>query len=137
MMSFLRNVVLNNLVLKLLALAISFSLWLAYAGQPIAQFAYDVPIAFVNVPHDLTISSDPPVVAHLLVQGRATLIRRLAPADMAISVDLSRARPGETSVRLTSAMAAMPYGASILRIEPAEFKLSLVAPSTPPSQVVK
>jgi hypothetical protein len=137
MMRFLRNVILNNLALKLLALAISFALWVIYAGQPLAQFAYDVPIAFVNVPRELAISSDPPAVAHLLVQGRATLIRRLAPADMAISVDLSRAQPGETSVRLTSGMAAVPYGASILRIEPAQFDISLVAPSKPPPQDTK
>jgi len=137
MMRFLRNVVLNNLALKLLALAISFALWVAYAGQPLAQFAYDVPIAFVNVPLDLAISSDPPTAAHLLVQGRATLIRRLVPADMAISVDLSRARPGETLVRLTSGMASVPYGASILRIEPAEFHISLVSRSTPPPQSTK
>ena len=137
MMRFLRQVVLNNLALKLLALAISFSLWVAYAGQPLAQFGYDVPIAFVNVPHDLAISSDPPAVAHLLIQGRETLIRRLAPADLAISVDLGRAGPGETLVRLTSGMAAVPYGTSILRIEPAEFHISLVAASAPPPQTRK
>ena len=137
MMRFLRQVILNNLVLKLLALAISFSLWAAYASQPVAEFGYDVPIAFVNVPRDLAIANDPPSVAHLRIQGHAALMRRLTPADLAFSVDLSRAGAGETLVQLTPRMAAVPYGTSILRIAPTEFHISLVATSAPTPQAGK
>ena len=52
-MRFLRQVVLHNWGLKLLALAISFSLWAAYTAEPFAEVAYNVPIAFVNVPAGL------------------------------------------------------------------------------------
>jgi hypothetical protein len=133
MIRFFKRVVLHNLGLKLLALAISFSLWATYAAQPVAQFGYDVPVAFVNVPHDLTIASNAPTAVHLLIQGHVALMRRLTPADLAFTVDLSNANAGETLVRLSPEMAAVPYGTSVLRLTPQEFRVSLVVTPTPSS----
>jgi hypothetical protein len=133
MMRFLKQVVFHNLGLKLLALAISFSLWALYAAEPVAQFGYDVPIAFVNVPRNLAIADDAPNRVHLLIQGHAALMRRLTPADLAFTVDLSHAGAGETLVQLSPQMAAVPYGTSVLRMAPQQFRVSLVVAPTPPS----
>jgi len=132
-MRFLKRVFLHNLGLKLLALAISFSLWALYAAEPMAQFGFDVPIAFVNVPRNLAIADDAPRAVHLLIQGHAALMRRLTPADLAFTVDLSRAGAGETLVQMSPQMAAVPYGTSVLRVAPQQFRVSLVVTPTPSS----
>ena len=49
-MRWLRQFVLRNAGMKLLALAISFLLWSTYTAEPFAEVGYNVPIAFVNVP---------------------------------------------------------------------------------------
>ena len=129
-MGFFRKFVLHNAWLKLLALAISFSLWAAYAAQPLAEVGYDVPIAFVNVPRDLAIPGDAPTAVHLLIRGRATLMRRVNLADLAFTVDLGRVSAGATLVRLTPEMADIPYGTSVEGLAPTEFRVSWVATAT-------
>jgi hypothetical protein len=131
MMRFLKRVFLHNLALKLLALLISFSLWSLYTAEPMAQYGYEVPVAFVNVPRNLAIGNDAPTAVHLLIQGHAALMRRLAPSDLALTVDLSHAAAGETQVHLSPQMAALPYGTSVLRIAPQDLRVSLLVTPTP------
>ena len=133
-MRFLRQVVFNNFALKVLALAVSVYLWAAYTGQPIAEFGYDVPIVFINVPPDLAIASETPARAHLVIQGHPALMRRLTPSDLALYADLSQTAAGDTSLQLTPAMASVPYGTKILHIDPNQLRISLVAASAPSPQ---
>jgi len=67
----LRALLLNDFWLKLLALAISFSLWTAYTAEPFAQVGFNVPLEYVNVPNGLAISGvssgDVPAAAVLFV----------------------------------------------------------------------
>jgi hypothetical protein len=137
MKRFTRDVVLHNWALKLLAVAIAFSLWAVYAAQPLAEFGYDVPIAFVNVPGQLAISGEVPRSVHLLIEGHRVLLRRLTPADLAFSVDLGSATAGETSVRLAPEMAAVPLGTKVVSIAPQQFQLSLVANGASPGEAAE
>ena len=60
MMRLLRRVFLHNWGLKLIALGISFFLWATYTAEPFAQVAYNVPVAYVNVPDGLAVGGAPP-----------------------------------------------------------------------------
>ena len=131
-MGFFRKFVLHNAGLKLLALAISFSLWVAYAQEPIAEGGYDVPITIVEVPRGLAVASDAPSAVHLLIRGRAARLRRVAPGDLAFTVDLSQVSRGETTVRLTPEMAAVPYGTEVVGVTPTIFRVSWAAEPGPP-----
>jgi hypothetical protein len=125
-MRLFRKYVLHNAGLKLLALGISISLWAGYAPQPI-EVGYDVPIAFGNAPRDFTLSSDSPTAVHLLIRGRAALMRRINSADLSFTVDLSHVSPGETLVHLTSDMAGVPFGTDVVGLAPSTLHISWVA----------
>lgn len=125
-MPLLRNWILNNWHLKLFALLAAFLLWSTYTSEPAAEVAYVVPLEFRNVPAQLELSGDIPAQVRLRVRGRSALLRRLSPADLGISVDLAGAQPGEMLIRLTPDMVETPYGATVVRIAPADFRLSLV-----------
>jgi hypothetical protein len=129
-MSIFRKYILPNAGLKLLALGISFFLWAAYAPQPLAEIGYDVPIAFINVPRNLTLSSNAPTAVHLLIRGRAALMRQINPTDLTFTVDLGRVAPGETMVRLAPEMAAVPFGTNVVGVAPATLRVSWVADPT-------
>ncbi len=124
-MGFFRDWVLHNWGLKLLALGISFLLWTTYTGEPIAEVSYPVPIEFNNLPKELEISGDVPAQARVRVRGRSALLRRLTPVDLGVSVDLSGAHPGDNPIPLTPDQVAAPYGATVVRVTPAQVRVTL------------
>lgn len=126
-MPFFRNWILNNWHLKLFALLAAFLLWSTYTSEPAAEVACVVPIEFRNVPRHLELSGDAPAQVRLRVRGRSALLRRLSAADLGVSVDLAGAQPGEMLVRLTPDMVETPYGAVVVRIAPAEIRLTFAA----------
>src|SRR5207245_11130390 len=111
-MDFLRRWMLHNWWLKLLALALSFLLWATYTAEPIAEQAYVVPLEFTRIPGDLEISNEVPAQVHVRVRGRSALLRRLTPADLGVSVDLSSGRPGESVHRSAPDQGAWPSAVS-------------------------
>jgi len=125
-MSFLREWVLHNWGLKLLALAISFLLWTTYTAEPISEVGYPLPLEFINVPKDLEISGDPPAQVQVRVRGRSALLRRLSRADLGITVDLAGHGAGETRIELTPDLVSAPYGATVVRVSPGEVRMLLV-----------
>ncbi len=125
-MRFLREWVLPNGGLKLLALGISLLLWTTYTAAPPAEVGYMVPLEFNNIPKDLEISNDVPTQVHVRVRGRSALLRRLTPADLGITMDLGGSRAGETFIPLTADKVAVPYGATVVRLAPSQVRVLLV-----------
>src|SRR5574341_1501907 len=119
-MPFLRHWILNNWHLKLFALLAAFLLWATYTSEPSTEVAYLVRIEFRDLSPRLEIAGDFPTQVRLHVRGRPSLLRRLTPADLGVSVDLSGAPPGEMLVQLTPEMVETPYGTKIVSISPAE-----------------
>ncbi len=124
-MRLFRDYVFHNWSLKLLALAISFFLWTTYTSEPMAEVGFQVPVEFISVPRNLEISGEVPAQVHLRVRGRPGLLRHLTPGDLAIRVDLSSAHPGDNRFSLSPSEVDSPYGATIVRITPAEIRVPL------------
>lgn len=129
---FFRHLVFHNWGLKLLALAISFTLWAAYTAEPFAEITYVIPVAFVNVPAGLDVAGVPAGV-RVRIRGRAGLLSRLSASDVAVDADLSESQPGERVVPLNPEMVAVPYGVTVVRVNPQEFHVTLVPSSAPPA----
>ena len=125
-MGWVRRWVLHNWGLKLLALALSFLLWITYTGEPIAEQSYSVPIQFLNLPPNFEISGDLPAQVHVRVRGRSVLLRRLSPTDLSIGVDLNGARLGDNLFPLVADRLAVPYGTRGVRISPSEVRVKVV-----------
>jgi hypothetical protein len=130
----LRHLIFHDVGLKLLALAISFSLWAIYTAEPFAQVGYNVPVAYLNVPQGLAVSGvnagTVPATVRVTLRGRSGLLRRLASADLDFSVDLAGAHAGEFHIRLNSDMVHVPYGTEVIRISPSEYSITLVPTTT-------
>ena len=80
--------------LKVLALAISFALWALYTAEPFADVAYNVPLAFVNVPAGLALTGDAPNAVHVRLRGRTGLLRRLTATDLNFTINLASTQVG-------------------------------------------
>lgn len=125
-MRLLRRIFLHNLRLKLIALGISFFLWVTYTAEPFAQVAYNVPVAYVNVPDGLAVGGASPNVIRVVLRGRSGLLRRLTPGDLTLDVDLATAPSGDVPIRLSPSMVGVPYGTEVVRLAPTEFHVALV-----------
>ncbi len=124
-MSMLRNWVLHNGLLKLVALMSSFLLWAAYTSLPLAEATYVVPLVFQNIPAGLDLSGDEPAQVHVVLRGRAERLRRIGSADVTVSVDLAGRSAGESQVSLTARQVETPLGAQLARIAPAQMRVRL------------
>lgn len=124
-MSLLRELVLNNWHLKLLALLISFLLWSTYTAEPSAEMGYVVPLEFRDVPEPLEISGEVPTQVHVRLRGRPALLRRLTPGDLTISVRLGGLPEGEARIPLRPGLVETPFGAEVAAISPSEIRVRL------------
>jgi len=122
----------RNWALKLTALALSFVIWASYTSEPYDEIGLYVPLEFRNIPDGLEISGDVPVQTIVRVRGRSTLLRRLSPADVDVQVDLHAAHAGDIWVHFSSAEVAVPYGVAVVRLNPSEVRVKLIARTSPP-----
>lgn len=125
-MDFLRNWVLHHWFLKLLALLISFLLWAGYTSEPFVEVGYNVPLQFFNIPSELEIAGDVPAQAHVRIRGRSIVLRRITPADLAVSVDLAGTAQGETLVHITPGQLSLPPATELVRLTPSEVRIRLL-----------
>jgi YbbR domain-containing protein len=125
-MRFVREWILHNWSLKLLSLLISLFLWVTYMTEPVAEVGYMVPIEFLNVPPSLEFAGDVPTQVHVRVRGRSVLLRRLARADLGITVDLTGKQRGDQDIQITPQDVDAPYGARVVSIMPAGLHVRLV-----------
>jgi YbbR domain-containing protein len=130
-MRWLRKAIFHNFWLKLLALAISFSLWALYTREPFAEVAYNVPIAYVNVPTGLAVSGDTLNTVHVLIRGRSGLLRRVVSSDLDISIDMTNTQLGDDDVRVRRRMVHVPYGTEVVEVTPTRLHVVLVTNSSP------
>jgi diadenylate cyclase len=124
MKDFLRRNVLNNLGLKLLAVALAIGLWLAVARDPVAEVAVDVPIEFHNIPENLEISSENIPRAQVRVRGPRRTVRRLQSTDISADIELGGMKPGERTFDLTADQIHQPNDLEVVQIVPSEFHLT-------------
>ena len=125
-MDFFRKYILANAGLKLLALAISFTLWVTYTSEPIAEVAFQVPIEFTTMPRQLEITGDIPTTLRVRVRGRSALLRRIIAADLSLQLDMKNGMPGTTDLQITPEMVSAPFGATVVQVTPPVIHVTLV-----------
>ncbi len=133
-MNFLRKYVFANAGLKILALAISFTLWATYTSEPYAEVGFQVPLEFTTMPPQLEMSGDVPTVMHVRVRGRSALLRRMVPSDLNLRLDMKDIQQGTVSLQVTPQMVGAPFGATVVQVAPSEIHVTLVprhAPTLP------
>jgi YbbR domain-containing protein len=130
-MSAIRNLFVRDAGLKIAALLIAFLVWSTFRAEPSVEIAYLAPLEFRNVPENLEISGDIPTQVRVRMRGRSAVLRRLTPADLAVTVDLTGSAAGESLIRLTGSEIDAPPGAEVVRVTPSEIRVRLVPRQAP------
>ena len=124
-MSFVRNLLLNNIGLKIISLLLAFLLWVQIGGRQVVQRTVSAPVQFINIPADLEIAGDYAHQVQLVVSSD----RRSIGAEerqMAVVVNLQGARPGDVVIPLSETnVLNQPPGLEVRQITPARINLRL------------
>lgn len=116
----LRKIFVEDLGLKLLALAITLLVWMAVTSenQPMTIHA-SVPLNFIR-PDNLAISNDPPRTVDVLLTGTKNKLNNLRTIDLVATVDLSDGKAGDRVIRLSPERVSiqLPNGVSIASFQP-------------------
>jgi YbbR domain-containing protein len=122
-----RRVFVEELGLKLLALAITLVIWFAVTSE-------NTPVTFMAavqlnllLPANLEVSNDPPRSINVLLNGSKMKLGDINSLDLVATVDLSDFKPGERVLLLTSQRVSMtlPEGVRIESFEPSSIPLRL------------
>lgn len=124
----LREIFVEDLGLKLLALAITLVLWYAVTGQrtPTTRHLLGVHLNF-DLPQDMEISNDPRMEVEITLAGNKYDLERIDATRLVASVDVRDFKPGERTVQLTPERVTLglPEGIRVESIEPNTMPLRL------------
>jgi len=124
MRDFLRQYVLHNLSLKLIALGLAVGLWLAVDREPVAEVAVDTAIEFQNMPANLEISSENIPKAQVRLRGPERVVRRLQPSEVYGEINLTGVKPGERTYDLTARQIHRPPELEVVQVVPSQIHLA-------------
>ena len=124
---FLRRIFVEDIGLKLLALAITLFIWFAVTGEnkPITIHTA-VQLNFVR-PTGLEISNDPPRTVEVLLTGSKHRLNGLRLLDLVATVNLSDSSPGDRVIRLSRERVSieLPPGVTIDSFRPSNIPVRL------------
>jgi len=123
-MNFLRQLLLENLTLKVISLILAFLLWMQIAGQQTVQTTVAVPLEFINMPAELVITNDYPKEVSVLISKPSSV--QMDERRLAAVIDLRGYSPGSEVVPLTeTSIRNLPSGVKIESIEQRRIRLQL------------
>ncbi|MBW6508371.1 MAG: YbbR-like domain-containing protein [Desulfuromonadales bacterium] len=108
----------ENWALKLMSLVFALMLWFFIMGERRLEVNYRVPLEFQNLPRELMVANEIPSMVDVRISGPRTLLMKVSPNDISITVDLTGLRPGLTSFRRLEERLNLPSGLRVTRLSP-------------------
>ncbi len=122
-MNIIRRLLLENAALKAAAAALAVILWFFVVSKGQTEMALTVPIEYANIPSGLEISRLEVKAANIVVRAHESLSRNIRQDTVRVYVDVSKAKKGEGIFPLKKDDVKLPYGVSIVKIEPLSVKV--------------
>jgi hypothetical protein len=111
---------------KLVSLAASVALWMAFTGERELSTSIAVPVQYRNLPRQLDISSDMVEQVHLHLRGSSNRLGHLNAAAVPAVIDLGVVpSPGERTFSISDENLKLPAGISLERVVPSQIRLRL------------
>ncbi len=125
----IRKIFLEDWLLKLLALAITFGLWLGVTGLTTnATKRLTVPL-IPNVANNAKITNNPITEVDIVISGDERKLKPMTGKDLVAALDLTSVQPGDRVVSLTpeNVSVDLPQGVKLDEIQPRRIAVRLEA----------
>jgi len=121
----LRRIASQNLVLKVLALALAVAAWWFVAGESKVLVSFTVPLEIRNAPKGLTMTNKPLREVEVRLSGPSSLLTGMRPTEISAGVDLTAARAGRQLFTMDDRAVKVPPGIKVQRIFPSSIEVIL------------
>lgn len=124
MISRLRHLLTDHILLKLTSLIIAILMWYGVAHDPVSEVSLQVPVEFSRAPKNLDYSSGDVIPqAQIRLRGPARIVRDLAQESVHAVIDLQGADPGEHTYDLDTSHIQVPHGIEVVQVTPNRLRL--------------
>jgi len=122
----MKDLLLHNWHLKLIALALATALWAQVARTPTSEIGVSVLLEYQNIPPKTEVYGDTANRAEVRLRGPSSLLRSVAPQDVSLSIDMrSMAMGQEKIIPLNPDLVHAPFGVEVVRVNPARVSLTV------------
>ncbi|MBI5970458.1 MAG: YbbR-like domain-containing protein [Deltaproteobacteria bacterium] len=121
----MKELILKNLRLKLLALGFSLALWFFVASQTSTDVGFMVPLSFKGIPKGMVMTGAPEGEVDVRVAGPKFLVNNLLPSQIIAEVDLASAKEGVNGYRIPPRDVTVPAGIKVTRVIPASVEIRM------------
>jgi len=130
-MSYIKDLVFENLSLKIASLFFAVILWFYITPISIrdsVEVNYVLPLELKNIPENIMVAGKFEDRINVRLKGRQNILRDIAPGQLSVSLDLTNVRAGQKYYTLDNSNINVPPGTKIdvIRIEPRKIKIDVV-----------
>jgi YbbR domain-containing protein len=109
---------------KLASLALASVLWFVIAGQKTSEMGLEVPVELQNFPRDLELTGDAVTQVEVRLRASPGIIQQVGKGDVSARIDLAGVSEGERIVHLSAGSIRVPFGVTVVRINPSIITLN-------------
>ena len=131
----MKKLLFENLGLKISAVLIAVLLWLFVTSRGQSEMSLEIPVEFKDVPVGLGIASTSAKMVNVTIKGQERVMKNVRPTDVRVFIDLSKAKKGEGSFRISQYDIKLPYAMKVMNIEPTTLRVKLDETATKPVTV--
>jgi YbbR domain-containing protein len=122
----MKDLLLHNWHLKLIALALATALWAQVARTPTSEIGVSVLLEYQNIPPKTEVYGDTTNRAEVRLRGPSSLLRSVSAQDVSLSIDMrSLAMGKEKILPLTPDLVRAPFGVEVVRVNPAQVRVTV------------
>jgi YbbR domain-containing protein len=122
----MKDLLLHNWHLKLIALALATALWAQVARTPTSEIGVSVLLEYQNIPPKTEVYGDTTNRAEVRLRGPSSLLRSVSAQDVSLPIDMrSMAMGQEKILPLTPDLVRAPFGVEVVRVNPARVRLTV------------
>ena len=121
----LRRFASQNIVLKVVALALAVAAWWFVAGETKVLVSFTIPLEIRNVPKDMTVTNKTERQVEVRLSGPSSLLSGMRPSEISAAVDLAAGHAGRQYFNLDDRAVKVPPGIKVQRIYPSSIEVIL------------
>jgi YbbR domain-containing protein len=126
----------HNWQLKLLAAVLAVVVWFFVVSANRSRLGFAAPVEYVGLEPGMVLIGAPRETVDVQVEAARWAAARLAPTDLRVRVNLSRAREGDNTLPLSADDVQAPAGVNVVRVAPTSVRVSVAAAATRALRVV-
>ncbi len=119
----IRKMLFENVAMKAAAVVLAVALWIFVVSKGQTEMSLSVPIEYTNIPQGLEIAKREVKTANVVVRTHESLSKSIKQETVRAYVDAGKAKKGEGVFPLRKDDVKLPYGASVISIEPSTVKI--------------